>query len=218
MNDGGAPNELVVVLDEAGVPTGESLPLDEVLARGAWHGAIVAWGVRGSGEVLLSRLPREHALEPLRLAPTATTLAGLGLPAEAVTAALRSWLGGPLQVGEPRYLGTFRSERRYRTSSGETTIRQHQDAYLVRAEDPLEELSPNPEFVDTVYELPVARAIALLEAGDHAPVPGFDAMGRVSNALLVEEDLPSQGRAELLEQLVAVAAALDGDLANTVHE
>lgn len=214
----GGPEEQVVVLDEAGVPTGEALPLSEVLAHGAWHGAVVAWGLRASGEVLLCRLPREHAYEPLRLAPTATARAGIGPPAEAVTAALRTWLGGAVQDDEPRYVGTFRSERRYRTGSGETVIRQLQDAYLVRLGGSLEELSPNPQFVDTVYELPVARAIALMEAGGYAPAPGFDAMGRVSNALLVEEDMPSQGGAELLEQLRAVAALQDGDAPQPVNE
>ncbi|HZW99795.1 MAG TPA: hypothetical protein VFF10_07010 [Trueperaceae bacterium] len=218
MIDGVGPDEPVVVLDEAGVPTGESLPLVEALARGAWHGAIAVWGVRDSGEVLLSRLPREHVLEPSRLAPTATALAGLGSPAEAVTAAVRTWLGGPVQVGEPRYLGSFRSERRYSTGSGDTIVRQQQDAYLVQIEDPLEELSLHPKYVDTVYELPAARAIALMETGGHAPAPGFDAMGRVSNALLVEADLPSQGRAALLEQLLAVAASLDDDVAGAGHE
>lgn len=203
-------DDQVVVLDEAGVPTGEVVTEEEALSRGAWHGAVVVWAVRDSGEVLFSRLPREHAFEPSRLAPTATVLAGLGTPAEAVTEAVLDWLGAAQRVGEPRYLGTFRSERRYMLPSGETLLRQHQDVYVVRIEDPLEELSPNPGLVDTVYELPISAAVMLLDGGGYAPAPGFDSMGRVSNALLVADDLPIKGRAEMLGQLRAVAAHLDG--------
>lgn len=200
----------VIVLDEVGVPTGESLPFDEAVARGAWHGKLIVWVVREGGEVLLSRLPRDHAFEPSKLAPTAVADPGMGPPGQAVIDAVRTWLGGAGRLGEPRYLGTFRSERHYRVQTGEASLRQHQDAYVLTLDAPLEELSPNPRLVDTVYGLPLTQAVAWLEAGGHVPAPGFDSMGRVSNALLVEEDLPSQGRSELREQLEAVAALTMG--------
>lgn len=191
------------------------MTLGEAWASGAWHGALAAWVVRESGSVLLSRLPREHRLEPSRLAPTAISYTGLGPPAEAVIAAVRDFLGTDDRLGPPRYLGTFRAEYRY---AGDAVVRQLQDAYAVRFDGPLEELSPDPSLVDTVYELPLARALALLEHGTYTPAPGFDSMGRVSNALLVEDDLPEQGRAELLAQLRAMAALADGTVDGSAEE
>ncbi len=62
-----------------------------------------------------------------------------------------------------------------------------------------------------VYEVPLARAIELFRDGRYVAAAGYDSQQRVNNALLVAEDLPSQGAGVLAEELERVKAWFDGD-------
>ena len=199
-----AADDLLAVLDAEGVPTGDAAPAERVHADGSWHAAVVVWVVRRDGQVLMRRVPEDDPCEPLRLAASAHAHLGPGAPAPAAAAAVERQLGVAARPGRLTHVGSFRSERRGR---GGTVDREHQEAYVLQDDTPLEELALDPRSVDTVYEVPLDRAIALVEEGTYVPAPGFDSMQRVSNALLVAEDLPESGREALRAQLRALAAA-----------
>ncbi|HET8985863.1 MAG TPA: hypothetical protein VFN03_08905, partial [Trueperaceae bacterium] len=65
--------------------------------------------------------------------------------------------------------------------------------------------------VDVVYEVPLERAIELFKDGRYVAAGGYDSQRRVNNALLVEEDLPSQGARVLAAELERVQASLAGE-------
>ncbi len=197
--------EQLLVLDDAGVPTGETRPVAEVHAAGRWHGAVVVWVLRSDGCVLLRRNTPEDACAPLALGPTVRAHSGSGPPAAEASAAAERQLGlGARRDGLAR-LGSFRVERCCRGEGSSYADREHQEVFAAWDDTPLEELALDPTEVDTVYEVPLGRAVALFESGAFVPAPGFDSMQRVSNALLIEEDLPAEGRGAVLEQLRALA-------------
>jgi hypothetical protein len=202
----GEPAELLQVLDADGVATGETRSAEDVHAEGLWHGAVVVWVLRRDGGVLLRRNPRADPCAPLALGPTARAHAGVGPPAAEAAAAAERQLGIGARREGLSHLGTFRSERCRRGEGTSYVDREHQEAFVTWDDTPLEDLALDPAEVDTVYEVPLERAVALFESGAFVPAPGFDSMQRVSNALLIEEDLPAAGREELLEQLRALTA------------
>jgi len=195
--------ELLQVLGEDGVPTGESLPEAEVHAKGLWHGAVAVWVMRPGDLVLLRRNPGHDLCDPLRLGPSARAhTAGHGSPSSEAARAVERQLSIDALRHGLTLLGTYAVERRFPGG----VDRELQDVYVGCGDEPLEELTVDPAQVDTVYEVPLARALGLFEGADVAPAPGFDSMQRVSNALLYEEDLPKSCREALLAQLRAVEA------------
>ncbi len=52
------------VLHEDGTPTGESLPRDEVHARGLWHGSVHAWVANGAGQILMQQRSFSKKTDP----------------------------------------------------------------------------------------------------------------------------------------------------------
>lgn len=194
---------LLQVLDAQGAPTGEARPASEVHAAGLWHAAVVVWVLRADGGVLLRRAPPDDPCAPLRLGPSAHAhVVGPDVPAAQAAAALERRLSVTALRDGLAHLGTFATERPCRGG----VDREVQEVFAARDDTPLGELALDPTTVDTVYEVPLARALALFDCGAYVPAPGFDAMQRVSNALLVAEDLPEHGREALLEQLRALDA------------
>src|SRR5690606_12737596 len=111
-----------------------------------------------------------------------------------------------------------RAGRHYPEADPPITDREFQEVYVVRDERPLEAYHLAPDEVEALYELPVERAIALFEEGQHAAAAGHDAMRRPASALLYEADLPDQGRALHAEALRRVAAWLDGQPAEELAQ
>ena len=100
---------------------------------------------------------------------------------------------------------------RSRRSWGEYVDREFQDVYVVTDDTPLSGLTLPAAEVDVVYEVPLDRAIELFRDGRYVAAGGFDSQRRVNNALLVADDLPSQGSRLLAAELVRVKAWLDGE-------
>src|SRR5690606_34284922 len=98
--------------------------------------------------------------------------------------------------------GTAVTDRSY----GSYLDRELQDVYALRDDTPLASLSLPAAEVDVVYEVPVERAIELFRDGRFVAAGGYDSLRRVNNALLVEDDLPTQGRALLAAELERVKA------------
>lgn len=194
--------ELLDVLDEQGRPTGETKPRGLVHRDGDWHRAVHVWLVRSDGDVVLQRRSADKEIEPLRLDVSVGGHLQAGeLDIDAVRE-VEEELGLFLKPGALHHLLTLTTERRYPG----VTDREHQEVYVVRDDTPLAHYVLKPDEVEVVYEVPLGRALALFETGAHVPAPGHDAMRRVNNALLVADDLPSQGRDSLAQELRAVAA------------
>lgn len=203
--------ELLDVLDEEGNSTGVAKPRARVHLDGDWHRALHLWVVRESDLVVMQRRAKGKDLSPLKID---VTVGGHYRAGEMFVDVLREAeeeIGLEVRPGQLDYLMTVRSERRYPEMHPPRLDREHQDVYALRDDRPLEAYAQAVDEVETLYEVPVDAAIALFEEGTPVPVYGFDAQGRVSNAMLIEEDLPSAGRATLLEELRAVKAWILGD-------
>ncbi len=195
-----AADELLEVLDDAGLPTGEARRRADVHADGDWHRAFHLWVVREGRLVLMQRRSPHKDLEPGRLDVTVGGHVRFGETVLDVVREAEEEIGLTVRAGQLTFLGTARSVRTY----PDALDREVQDVYAVREERPLETYRLDCDEVDVLYEIPVERAIALVRDGDYVAASGWDCMHRVSNALLVEDDLIAQGRAHtaaLLERL-----------------
>lgn len=211
-----ASHELLDVLDDLGNPTGRAKPRGKVHEDGDWHRAIHIWVVREERYVLLQRRSRSKDLEALKLD---VSVGGHVRSGELYVDALREAdeeLGLTLRPGQAEYLGTAVSVRRYPEHVPPLEDREHQDVYVVLDDRPLQAYRLQVEEVDTLYEVPVDRAIELFRTGAHVAAAGYDSMRRPSNALLYEADLPSQGRELHAEALERVAAYLEGEGASEI--
>lgn len=206
--------ELLDVLDERGIPTGRVKTRRQVHLDGDWHRAIHIWVVREERFVLLQRRAREKDLEPLKLD---VTVGGHVRAGETFPESLREAeeeLDLALKPGQLEYLGTAVSVRRYPDLPEPVVDREFQDVYVALVERPLNEYRLQLDEVDTLYEVPIDRAIELFRDGRHVAVAGYDSMKRRSDALLYEDDLPSQGRELHAQALARVAAYLRGEAAS----
>lgn len=204
------------VLDEHGNPTGEVKARGAVHEHGDWHRAIHIWVVREGRLVLLQRRARQKDLEALKLD---VSVGGHVRAGELLIDSLREAeeeLGLSLRPGQLEYLGTAVSVREYAQLARPLLDREFQDVYVVLDERPLSDYHLQPDEVDTIYEVPIERAILLFRTGAHVAAAGHDSMKRTSNALLYEADLPSQGRELLAESLERVAAYLHGEGAQDI--
>lgn len=202
--------ELLDVLNEDGQPTGMTKPRSQVHLDGDWHRAIHIWVVRGQDLVLLQRRALTKDLEPGKLD---VSVGGHYRAGELFIDAIREAeeeLGVTFRPGQLEYLHTVKSVREYPDLDPPRLDREFQEVYVGRDDRPLDQFRLPPDEVDTVYEVPVTAAIELFQDGRYTAAAGFDAMGRPSNAVLHEHDLPSQGRelhVEALQRVLALLAA-----------
>lgn len=209
MDQGATPGsdaELLDVLDAGGLPTGERKARVQVHKDGDWHRTVHVWVVREDRNVLVQRRAVTKELEPGRLDVSVGghLVAGeLGLD---VVREVEEELGLVVGLGSLTYLGTAITDRSY----GDYIDRELQDVYALRDDTPLTELLLPAAEVEVVYEVPIDRAIELFRNGQFVAAGGYDAMRRVNNALLIDDDLPGQGRELLAAELDRVKAWLDG--------
>lgn len=213
-----ANSEPLDVLDAEGNLTGRTKLRGAVHHDGDWHRAIHIWIVQQERFVLLQRRSRAKELEPLKLD---VSVGGHLRAGETHLEALREAeeeLGLELRPGQAEYLGTAVSERRYPAHDPPIVDRERQDVYVVLDDRPLDAYRLQASEVDTLYEVPIEKAIALFESGEAVAAAGYDAMRRPSNALLYAADLPQQGRELHAEALRRVAAYLDGEEAPDIAQ
>lgn len=209
-------DELLDVLDEHGNPTGEQKPRSAVHQDGDWHRAFHLWVVREGQLVVLQRRAEGKDLEPLKLD---VTVGGHYRAGEMFVDVLREAeeeIGLVLRPGQATYLGTVRSERRYPDLDPPRVDREFQETFATHDDRPLSAYVQEPTEVDTLYEVPLEAAIALYRDGRHVAAAGFDAMRRVSNALLVEDDLIAHGRALTAHALERVQRWVNGEDADVL--
>lgn len=190
------------VLDEQGRPTGETKPRSSVHRDGDWHRAVHVWIVDAEDRVLLQR---RSPAKDLAGGKIDVTVGGHLRAGEAWPHALREVeeeIGVPVDVMDVQRLGTVRSERVYEHA----VDRELQEVFAMRRDAPLDDYRLDPREVDTLYAVPLARAVELWRDGRHVPVEGWDAQARPSHALLHVGDLIEEARASTLEELLRLAA------------
>jgi isopentenyldiphosphate isomerase len=194
---------LDVLLPPDGVPTGVTKARSAVHRDGDLHRTLHLWIVSGQN-VLLQRRAAGKDLEPGKLDVTVGGHFGAGETLAEVLREAREELGVEVTPGALEYLGTFRATRHYPG----VTDDELQESYLLRRDAPLQCYAPNPDEVEVLYELPLGGAISLYEAGTPLAAAGFDGYGRQNNALLIEDDLITQARAEVAARLRLIQARL----------
>lgn len=207
--------ELLDVLDEAGNPTGATKPRAQVHLDGDWHRALHLWIVRETDLIVLQRRARGKDLAPLKVD---VSVGGHYRTGETFLDVLREAeeeLGLEVRPGQLTFLTSARSERHYPEMNPPRIDREHHDVYVLRDDRPLDGYTLAADEVETLYEVPVDAAIALFESGAAVPVYGFDSQRRVSNALLIADDVPTAGRETLVAELRLVKAWIVGEAAGS---
>jgi len=195
-------DELLDVLDEQGRPTGISKPRGRVHRDGDWHRSLQLWVLRGDGHVLLQRRATQKDLEGGRIDVTVGGHYRSGETLPEVLREAREEIGLELEPQDLHQLLTRRVERFY----PKVVDREFQEVYVLRCDHPLTYYQLDCREVFALYQAPLTRVIELYRAGRYLPAAGMDCQQRENNALLVEDDLISQGREDTV---VALRAALD---------
>jgi len=197
-------NELLDVLDEAGLPTGQTKARSAVHRDGDWHRAFHLWVLHPDGCVLLQR---RSPAKDLAGGKVDVSVAGHVRPGETLLDVLREAeeeIGLELRPGAVTFLETLRSERAY---PGNVVDREFQDVHaVVVADRRLTDYALRCDEVSVLYEAPLSRAIALYRDGIPVPVAGWDCQARHNDALLVADDLIAEGRANTLASLERLEA------------
>ena len=199
-------DEMLDVLDEVGLPTGQTKTRTAVHADGDWHRTFQLWIVREERLVLVQRRARGKSIEPGRLDVTVGGHYRQGETLRDVVREAEEEIGLTVRPGQLAYLGQVKASRSY----PDGTDREFQEVYAVRDERPLDTYVLRCDEVDTLYEVPIEKLIALVRSGSYVAVAGFDCMQRVNNALLVEDDLVPQGRERNVKVLERLQAWIEG--------
>ncbi len=197
-------DEYLDVLDDSGLPTGQTKRRAEVHADGDWHRSFHLWIVKEQRFVLMQRRSAGKDLEPGRIDVSVGGHFSAGETLLDVLREAEEELGLQLRPKDIEYLLTQQVERRYETA----TDREFQDVYLLHCDQALSDYMLNCDEVMVLYEVPLERAIALYEHGDHVAVSGFDCQQRNNHALLVLEDVISQARQDTLKALRVIRSKL----------
>ncbi|MBS3967199.1 MAG: NUDIX domain-containing protein [Truepera sp.] len=196
--------ELLDVLDADGRLTGITKPRAEVHRDGDWHRSFHLWIVKEGRYVLFQRRAQFKGLEPNKIDVTVGGHLAAGETIRDAWREVEEELGLRVDLKDLIYLETRRAERRYALASD----REFQEVYLLRCDQELSAYNLNPQEVYALYELPFERAIALYRDGTPQFAAGYDAYQRINNALLIDDDLIAQAKADVLEALMKIQALL----------
>lgn len=126
--------ELIDVLDENGIKTGEVLPRDEVHKRGLWHRAIVVAIVNEKNEVLVQQraLDKEKNAGMWDISAAGHISSGqdsLMAAAREISEEVSVSLGYSVEVKDFRFMFSFRKEQKF---SDDFVERQFYDFFILR--------------------------------------------------------------------------------------
>jgi isopentenyldiphosphate isomerase len=161
--------ELIDVLDENGVKTGEILPRTEVHKRGLWHRAIVVAVVNEKNEVLLQQ--RSFTKEKNAGMWDISVAGHISTGQDALSAATREIneeisvnLGYSVDIKEFRYMFTYRTEQIIRPDFIE---RQFYDFFILRENGlKAESIKIQKSEVEQIKFVSVSELSQLIEKGD----------------------------------------------------
>ena len=194
--------ELFDVLDDRGVPTGETKARARVHHDGDWHRSFHLWLVKEGRYVLLQRRAQSKDLEGGKVDVTVGGHFRAGESLDEVVREVEEEIGLFVRPGDLHHLETRQVERSY----PDATDREFQETFVMRCEQPLEHYYLNCKEVTVLYEISVEGALDLYRHGTPYPAAGFDCQGRTNNALLIEDDLIGQARADVVETLEKIKA------------
>lgn len=129
--------ELIDVLNENGVKTGEVLLRKEIHNRGLWHRAIVVAIINGQNEILLQQRSsdKEKNANMWDISVAGHISAGqdsLSAAAREINEEVSVNLGYNIDIKEFRYMYSFRKEQKY---SEDFVERQFYDFFILRKND-----------------------------------------------------------------------------------
>jgi isopentenyldiphosphate isomerase len=199
------PDELFDVLDELGLPTGETKERALVHRDGDWHRSFHLWIIKDGMNVLFQRRSHKKDLEPNKLDVTVGGHFGAGETLLEVVREVEEEIGLKVQLKDLHYLETRQGERHYEYA----VDREFIDVYALRCDQNLDQYYLQCDEVSVLYEVPLDKALELYRDGGFVAVYGYDCQQRTNNALLVEEDLIQSSRAEVVETLLKLKAWLD---------
>jgi len=199
-------DELLELLDDDGALLGRGKERARVHADGDWHRGFHLWVVREGRLVLLQRRSRHKDLEGGRIDVSVGGHVRVGETLVDIVREAEEEIGLVVRPGQLVFLGSVRSVRAYEGALD----REVQDVYAVRDERPLTGFALACDEVEVLYEVPVERAIDLYREGRYVAAAGYDCQRRISNALLVEDDLIEQGRAHTARALERLRDWLNG--------
>ncbi len=204
--------ELLDILDDTGLPTGEQKTRLDIHKEGLWHRSIHLWIVKEDRYVLLQR---RSMLKDLEGGKIDVSVGGHFAAGESFVDVLREAeeeVGLSVSPVDLHYLHTQKAERYYAEAENPEQIaridREFQEVYFCQCDQDLNQYFLNPEEVDVLYEVPLDAAIALYEDGEPILAAGYDSQSRNNNAMLIEDDLIGKARANTLSSLKAIKAAL----------
>jgi isopentenyldiphosphate isomerase len=200
------PDELFDVLDEFGIPTGETKPRALVHKDGDWHRSFHLWIVKDGTHVLLQRRSHKKDLEPNKLDVTVGGHFGAGETLLEVVREVEEEIGLKVQLKDLEFIETRQGERLYDNA----TDREFVDVYAMKCDQPLDQYYLRCDEVSVLYEVPLDKAIDLYERGAFVAAYGYDCQQRNNNALLIETDLIQSSRNEVVQTLQKIKAWLEG--------
>lgn len=126
--------ELIDVLDENGIKTGEILPRDEVHKKGLWHRAIVVAIVNENNEILVQQraLDKEKNAGMWDISAAGHISSGqdsLMAAAREISEEVSVSLGYSVEVKDFRFMFSFRKEQKF---SDDFMERQFYDFFILR--------------------------------------------------------------------------------------
>ena len=164
--------ELIDVLNENGIPTGEVLSRDEVHKRGLWHRAIIVAIVNNENQVLLQQRSDSKEKNP---GMWDISVAGhISSGQDSLSAAAREIneevsvdLGTKVDVKEFRFMTSFRSEVVYSENFIE---RQFYDFFILRRDDMnLAKIIFQPSEVQAIRFVSLSELAAMREKKELVP-------------------------------------------------
>lgn len=129
--------ELIDVLDENGIKTGEVLSRNEIHKKGLWHRAIVVAIINDKNEILLQQRSKnkEKNANMWDISVAGHISSGqdsLSAAAREINEEVSINLGYNIEVKDFRYMYSFRKEQKF---SDEFTERQFYDFFVLRKND-----------------------------------------------------------------------------------
>lgn len=198
-------DELFDVLDEKGLPTGQSKRRAEVHRDGDWHRSFHLWIIKEGRYVLFQRRARNKDIEPFKLDVSVGGHFRSGETLPDVLREAKEEVGLVLRPSDVEYVETRQAVRQY----SHALDREFQEVYVTRCDQALEDYFLDYREVYALHEIPLERAISLYRNGTPVAAAGWDAYQRHNNALLVSDDLISQAREDVIACLERLAQWLD---------
>jgi isopentenyldiphosphate isomerase len=208
------PDELFDVLDEFGIPTGETKPRALVHRDGDWHRSFHLWIVKDGTHVLFQRRSHKKDLEANKLDVTVGGHFGAGETLLEVVREVEEEIGLKVQLKDLHFIETRQGERHYENA----VDREFVDVYALRCDQKLDAYYLQCDEVSVLYEVPIDKAIELYRDGTFVAVYGYDCQQRTNNALLVSDDLIEGSGAEVVETLLKVKGWLEVESAEQRSE